>query len=96
MELMREELSSLGAPVLYVVLRPPLDVCLRRAVGRLVQPEHGGALSDEVVIRRLYAQFEELGSFEEYVLSEGTEGVDDTAAVLVGEIQRPGKYALTL
>ena len=95
MELIREELSSLETPVSYVVLRPPLDVCLERVVGRRDEPEHRGALSDENVIRGLYAQYESLGAFEGHVLSEGAENIDDTVAILVGEMREPGKYALT-
>jgi hypothetical protein len=93
MELLKEELSSLDAPVLYVVLRPPLDVCLQRAIGRASEPRHRDALGDEDVIRMLYAQFEALGSFEEHVvINEGS--VDDTVSMLFHEMQHPGKYTL--
>jgi hypothetical protein len=77
-----------------VVLRPPLDVGLERAIGRLVEPGHSGALSDENVIRMLYAQYEALGAFEGHVLSEGTESIDDTVATLISEMRGQGKYAL--
>jgi hypothetical protein len=92
---MEEELSSLAAPISYVVLRPPLDECLRRVVSRSVEPEHGGALSDGDVVRRLFTQFEALGSFERHVLSEGVESAEDAAEILVNEIRHPGKYLLT-
>jgi hypothetical protein len=94
MELLKEELSLLDAPVSYVVLRPPLDVCLQRAVIRLSEPRHGGALSDEDVMRALYAQYEALGPYESHVLSDA-ESIDDTVSMLFHELQHPGKYTLT-
>jgi hypothetical protein len=94
MELAKEELSLLDAPVSYVVLRPSLDVCLQRAVSRLSEPQHRGALSDGDVIRASYVEYEALGPFEVHVLDDA-ESIDDTVAMLFHELQHPGKYALT-
>jgi adenylate kinase family enzyme len=91
-DLLREELVDVTSPVSYVVLRPPLEVCLARSVER-ISDGHRDALSHEGIIRRLYAQYEELGPFERHVFSaSGT--IDETVTTLVNEMREPDAYVL--
>jgi adenylate kinase family enzyme len=91
-DLLREELVDVTSPVSYVVLRPPLEVCLARSVER-ISDGHRDALSHEGIIRELYAQYEELGPFERHVFSaSGT--IDETVTTLVNEMREPAAYVL--
>jgi adenylylsulfate kinase-like enzyme len=92
-EILREELSRTDTPAAYVILRPPLEECLRRANERRREPQHRDALHDEGVIRGLYAQYEAPGPFEGHVLS-ATGTLDDTVTSIVEILQAPGAYTL--
>jgi hypothetical protein len=63
------DLSSPGAEVDYLVLRPSLEVALQRATGTTAdrRPRHGRPLGSEPA-RHLYEQFAELGLYERHVL----------------------------
>ena len=68
LDVAKEELRECGVKPSYVVLRPALEICLRRAVERLSEPEHRNALSDEEPIRHMYEQFSGLGDYERHVV----------------------------
>jgi adenylylsulfate kinase-like enzyme len=92
----REELSDLGGELSYVVLRPPLETCLQRAVDRLVEPEHAHALSDEDPISHLYEQFSALGIYEGNVVDNTGGPAEETATSLAREIVESTRFSLGL
>ena len=64
-DLVRDELDTCPVPVTYAVLRPELEICLTRAIGRVAErDEHRNALTDEEPIRGLWHQFADLGEYE--------------------------------
>jgi tRNA uridine 5-carbamoylmethylation protein Kti12 len=93
-DVIREELSHTTMTAAYIILRPPLEECLRRATERRREPKHRDALHDEDVIRGLYAQYEAIGPFEGHVLST-TGTLDDTVTSIVDILRAPSVYSLT-
>ena len=89
MDLVDTELAPLGAPVLYVVLRPSLEDCLDRCVTRQSEPRHAGALSDQTIIRQLYQSYSNLDGFEQHVLDTSGLTAKETASLVIGEIESP-------
>jgi hypothetical protein len=84
--LVDDELAYLAVPVVYVVLRPHLDVCLANCSERQASPQHHGALSDESVIRSLYESYCDLGDMEEHVFDTSGLTVDESVSRLVSEL----------
>jgi predicted kinase len=56
-----KELRVLHVPIVYVILRVPVDEALRRAKQR------DGSF-DEKILRKLHPQFEEVGPYEKHVI----------------------------
>jgi hypothetical protein len=69
----------------YVVLRPPLEVTLARAAGRLGEEAVPGhpALTDEEPVRHMWGQFADLGDHERHVIDNRALGPDQTATLIV-------------
>jgi predicted kinase len=93
MDLVTSELDHLGAPVVYVVLRPTLEDCLARCEERQGDPRHAGALSDQVVIRQLYRSYSNLEGFESHVIDPDDLTAEETASLVVRELDSP-RFAL--
>lgn len=69
---------KITAPLHYVVLRPPLDVAIRRC-----QQRGGDTLTDPVPIGALHQQLSSLGPLERHVLpTEGHTREDTLSAVI--------------
>jgi predicted kinase len=96
LDMFREELASVVAPVSYVVLRPSVEECLQRATARLADPRHKDALTREEPIRSLYAQYEDLGAFEGHVLDTSALGADETVSRVVSALTTRDRYGLSL
>ena len=62
-EPLRDALRGAGRRVAYVVLRPPLTVCISRATGRPARRPPEGQ-----VVERLWHEFDDLGSLERHVI----------------------------
>jgi cytidylate kinase len=64
----------------YVVLRPSLDVALRRAAGRAGEERVRGhpALTDEGPIRKMWAAFSHLGTYEDHAIDTTNLDVAET------------------
>ena len=61
----------------YLVLRPSLEVTLRRAVGRA-----GGALRGDEPVRKMYVAFSELGDLEARVIDTSDLTPNETASLV--------------
>ncbi|AEG05131.1 ATP-binding protein [Sinorhizobium meliloti] len=73
-----EPFRKITAPLHYVVLRPPLDVAIRRC-----QQRGGDTLTDPVPIAALHQQLSSLGPLERHVLpTEGHTREDTLSAVI--------------
>jgi tRNA uridine 5-carbamoylmethylation protein Kti12 len=87
-EPLRDELRSRGSEVAYVVLRPPLDVAIRRSRGRSDEP-----MGDPDVVRRLWEAFADLGPLERHVIADGGED-PETIATVVADRLAAGQLAV--
>jgi hypothetical protein len=96
LDLVREELHGIGASISYVVLRPSIEDCLFRATDRRSDPRHAGALSEEGPIRHLYAQFESLGPLERNVIDTSSLNSDETARLIIDDLNGARAYDITL
>ncbi len=65
----------------YFVVRPDASVALDRARSRI-----SPVLTDEEPVRKMYAEFSGLGSFEAYVLDNSRETPDETATHIVERV----------
>jgi len=83
LDLITDELTPSGADVYYVVLRPPLDVVLARALSRQDAMPGVPALREKGPLRQLWEQFQDLGRYEGHVIDTGDLDADDTAALVV-------------
>jgi tRNA uridine 5-carbamoylmethylation protein Kti12 len=79
-EPLRDELRARGSEVSYAVLRPSLDVAVRRARERPDQP-----MRDEAVVRRLWGVFADLGPFERHVIADDGGSTPEAIASLVAD-----------
>ncbi len=95
MDLIRDELADVTAPVSYVVLRPTIDDCLFRSVDRLKEPRHAGALTLEDPIRAMHAQYERLGVYEKHVLDNSGLSAAETVRSIVERITTSSDLVLT-
>ena len=93
LDIMRQELVGLRAPVRYVVLRPSLEECLAHCVERRSDPRHAGALGDETIIRHLYRTYSNLEAFERHVLDTSGLTTQEAASVVIEELESP-RFAL--
>jgi hypothetical protein len=64
-------------PLSYIILRPSLEVALRRSGVRT-----GRALGNEAVVRQMYGEFERLGPFEAHVVDASDDEPAATAATI--------------
>jgi gluconate kinase len=85
----RDRLREANVGVDYVVVRPDLDTCLRRATGRLTDQPRGSdhlPLTASGPIRDLWTQFSDLGAYEHYVLDTTRLDPEATTAQIVAEL----------
>jgi tRNA uridine 5-carbamoylmethylation protein Kti12 len=80
-----DELGKAGHSVAYVVLRAPLDECVKRVSNR------EGLLGEPGVIERLWRDFSDLGELEAHVL-EVKEGSPEEVADRIEEGVRAGTW----
>ncbi len=88
-----DDLRTIGAPVVYVVIRPTIDDCLARCVERQSNPRHAGALSDVAAIRDLYEGYSDLGAYEDHVVDTSTLDAGGAATRIVSAMDS-GDFAL--
>lgn len=81
--------KEVAVPVHYVVLRPPLDVTIRRC-----QERGGNTLTDPGPITEPHKQFSSLGQFERHALSINTHTREDAVGAVIKAMQS-GAYRLT-
>lgn len=74
--------EKIAATVHYVVLRPSLDVAIRRCQGR-----GGNTLTDPGPITDLYRQLSSLGQLEQHVLSVNACTRDDVLGAVIKAVQ---------
>jgi len=81
LELVRDELAPAATTVDYVVLRPDLATCIRRAAGRAGDERVPGhpALTDEGAVTAMWRSFADLGRFEDQVIDSTELTVEETA-----------------
>jgi predicted kinase len=82
LEPVRDALNSAGLPVAYVVLRPPLAVCIERAASRPGEP-----VADPAVIERIWWQFAQLGPLEPDVIDPGAASPQETADLVYERLE---------
>jgi adenylate kinase family enzyme len=80
-EPLRNRLAGLGHAVAYAVLRPSLDVCIARVVGRA-----SDRLGDPSVVEQLWRDFADLGHLERHVIETDELSVEETADVLASRL----------
>ena len=83
-----EPFRKITAPLHYVVLRPPLDVAIRRC-----QQRGGDTLTDPVPIAALHQQLSSLGPLERHVLPTEGHTREDTLSALI-EALESGSFRL--
>ncbi|ASY63890.1 hypothetical protein SJ05684_c24500 [Sinorhizobium sojae CCBAU 05684] len=83
-----EPFRKITAPLHYVVLRPPLDVAIRRC-----QERGGDTLTDPGPIAALHQQLSSLGPLERHVLSTDGHTREDTL-IAVLEAVNSGRFRL--
>lgn len=87
-EPLRDELRARGSSVAYAVLRPSLDVAIRRSRERSDQP-----MGDPDVVRKLWEVFADLGPLERHVIA--VQGEDpETIATVVADRFAAGELAV--
>ncbi|TAU89481.1 AAA family ATPase [Rhizobium leguminosarum] len=77
-----EPFRKIAAPLHYVILRPPLDVAIRRCRER-----GGDTLTDPGPIAELHRQFSSLGAFERHVLSTDGQDRKETLGAVIEAVQ---------
>ncbi|AXA38838.1 ATP-binding protein [Rhizobium leguminosarum] len=77
-----EPFRKIATPLHYVILRPPLDVAIRRCRER-----GGDTLTDPGPIAELHRQFSSLGAFERHVLSTDGQGRKETLGAVIEAVQ---------
>jgi hypothetical protein len=75
---------TMRVPLHYIVLRPPLDVALRRC------RERGDGLTDPAVIAALHGQLADLGGLDRHVLKIGDATREQTAVAVVEAFESGG------
>ncbi|WP_379066382.1 AAA family ATPase [Mesorhizobium sp. UC74_2] len=84
-----EPFTTLGVPLHYVVLRPPLEVAIRRCHDR-----GGDTLTDPEPIAALHRQLSDLGELERHAIDIGNQAREQTLATVV-EALRGGTFRLS-
>ena len=84
-----EPFRKIAAPLHYVVLRPSVDVAIRRC-----QERGGDTLTDAETIAALHRQLSSLGPLERNVLSTGAQSREATLGMVI-EAVRSGAFRLT-
>jgi hypothetical protein len=82
LDLITEELRRAGGDVHYVVLRPGVEVALRRAVSRAPLTPGIAPLTDEGPIRHMWEQFQDLGPRERHVVDTSDQDPEETATLV--------------
>lgn len=77
-----EPFRKIATPLHYAILRPPLDVAIRRCRER-----GGDTLTDPGPIAELHRQFSSLGAFERHVLSTDGQGRKETLGAVIEAVQ---------
>ncbi len=81
--------TTLGVALHYVVLRPPLEVAIRRC-----QDRGGDTLTDPEPIAALHRQLSDLGELERHAIDIGDQAREQTFATVV-EALRGGTFRLS-
>ncbi len=81
--------TRLGVALHYVVLRPPLEVAIRRC-----QDRGGDTLTDPEPIAALHRQLSDLGELERHAIDIGDQAREQTLATVV-EVLRGGTFRLS-
>ena len=76
-----EPFKALRVPLHYIVLRPSLDVAIRRCRGR-----GGDTLTDPESITELYQQLSSLGELERHVLRTNGHSAQETLSAVIGAV----------
>lgn len=79
---------TIAVPLHYVVLRPPLDVAIRRC-----QERGGDTLTDPGPIAALHGQLSSLGELEGHVVATDGHAPQDTLAAVIAAV-RGGAFLL--
>ena len=80
--------TALGVPLHYVVLRPPLEVAIRRCRDR-----GGDTLTDPEPITALHQQLSKLGELEKHAIDGGDQGRERTLTAVL-EAMRSSRFRL--
>lgn len=80
--------TALDVPLHYVVLRPPLEVAIRRCRDR-----GGNTLTDPEPIAALHRQLSELGELERHAIDIGEQGREQTLTAVI-EAVHSGRFRL--
>jgi DNA polymerase III delta prime subunit len=83
-----EPFTKIPAPLHYVVLRPPLDIAIRRC-----QERGGDTLTDPGPITDLHQQLSSLGPLEGHVLSTDGHSREETLRAVIKAV-RSGSFRL--
>jgi tRNA uridine 5-carbamoylmethylation protein Kti12 len=78
LEPLRDGLRSRGAEVAYAVLRPPLEVAIRRSRERADEP-----MGDPAVVGRLWEVFSDLGPLERHVIEDRGLAPEEIATIVL-------------
>ena len=82
LEPLRDALRKAGHRVACAILRPPLEVCVARALGRGIDE---GA--DAPVLEQLWRQFDDLGPLERHVLKTGGMTPEEVADLVEARVR---------
>jgi hypothetical protein len=82
LDLVVDEIGRTGVELHYVVLRPDVDVALRRATTRAPLDPETAPLTDEGPVRHMWEQFRDLGPLEHHVVDNGAQEPEETANVV--------------
>lgn len=88
-DIITDELGRRGQAADFVILRPPLDVCLARAAARADDPPKVPGhppLTDVDAIRHMWNEFAELGTFERHVIDNGAWSAEHSATRVLDAI----------
>jgi cytidylate kinase len=84
-----EPFRAMNVPLHYILLRPPLDVAIRRCRER-----GGDTLTDPEPITALYQQLSSLGELEQHVLWTQDQNASETLGEITGAL-RSGAFRLS-
>jgi AAA domain len=92
-DLIGDELCATAVPASYVVLRPDVETCLARAVGRAGEERVPGhpPLTDQAAIRHMWLQFSDVGEHERSVIDTTQQWPVETADRVCAGLSDPDR-----